>query len=406
MANWYFIGAAGQSGPIDDAELRTRVDHGEITPATLVWKEGMENWAPVAEVQLPPLPVPASSQLRMTQPAMTSTEPVSQPAPKAEESGPRHACCQCKHEFPENIMQPFGSDWVCRLCRSKMIESAKQRGQNRENFAFDASVFTKRLGYIFFCLFLGSAVFASKWSAYEELFKYSRKGRKAQMSKVQEQLYDAPDTPTIFLLAPDSKPEFDSLKEARFLVIDIQDELYAFTTIPSDAALNFDPATCKLKLKSWESYENTAETSGLVRQKVANKGSQIKRDLILCRVTTPRKRLTYPPPKIRPGALPQMEKFCIITLAADRKTDSVRWGSSTGPIVIPLMPNVPPLEMNGGTILGKEEDPAALAGVPVFDEDGNFAAITLEAKSGDGPVTVVMMEKAEVVTTMTSGLPK
>ena len=47
----YFIAVGGApQGPIDAATLRQRVSEGVLTANTLVWKEGMAEWAPAAQV--------------------------------------------------------------------------------------------------------------------------------------------------------------------------------------------------------------------------------------------------------------------------------------------------------------------------------------------------------------------
>ncbi|MFC3994914.1 SPFH domain-containing protein [Nocardiopsis sediminis] len=50
QTQWY-LGAGGQRlGPFDEASLPHRVGEGTLTPETLVWRTGMEQWAPAREV--------------------------------------------------------------------------------------------------------------------------------------------------------------------------------------------------------------------------------------------------------------------------------------------------------------------------------------------------------------------
>lgn len=43
--SWYYAENNDRKGPIEDADFDTLVRAGTITPATLVWREGMANWA-------------------------------------------------------------------------------------------------------------------------------------------------------------------------------------------------------------------------------------------------------------------------------------------------------------------------------------------------------------------------
>lgn len=69
MTQWYYADAAGvQQGPVDAEALLARYAAAEVTPATLVWREGLADWQPLsavaaelglAEADLPTAPVPA-----------------------------------------------------------------------------------------------------------------------------------------------------------------------------------------------------------------------------------------------------------------------------------------------------------------------------------------------------------
>lgn len=49
----FFVAIAGEPvGPLSLAEIAERIRQGEVTPATLVWRSGMADWAPAAEVPL------------------------------------------------------------------------------------------------------------------------------------------------------------------------------------------------------------------------------------------------------------------------------------------------------------------------------------------------------------------
>lgn len=50
MANWYYGENGEQRGPFEEHELREMIAAGKVGPATIVWREGMENWHPLSEV--------------------------------------------------------------------------------------------------------------------------------------------------------------------------------------------------------------------------------------------------------------------------------------------------------------------------------------------------------------------
>jgi len=53
--NWYYEQAGQQKGPVSEATLRGLLADEVIPPSTLVWREGMANWQPAAEVLEAPL---------------------------------------------------------------------------------------------------------------------------------------------------------------------------------------------------------------------------------------------------------------------------------------------------------------------------------------------------------------
>ncbi|MEZ5300671.1 MAG: RDD family protein [Verrucomicrobiales bacterium] len=50
MAKWYYAKADERQGPVDAAEIAALLQAGQITPATLVWRSGLEAWVPLREV--------------------------------------------------------------------------------------------------------------------------------------------------------------------------------------------------------------------------------------------------------------------------------------------------------------------------------------------------------------------
>lgn len=58
MTQWYYGSPAGQSGPVDERQLREMIAAGQLAPETLVWRDGMKDWARVdALPELSSMPV-------------------------------------------------------------------------------------------------------------------------------------------------------------------------------------------------------------------------------------------------------------------------------------------------------------------------------------------------------------
>ena len=52
MTHWFYGENGQQFGPVDDAGIRQLIASGRVTPATLIWCEGMPAWLPLAQVPL------------------------------------------------------------------------------------------------------------------------------------------------------------------------------------------------------------------------------------------------------------------------------------------------------------------------------------------------------------------
>lgn len=63
---WYYEINGGQHGPVEADEIHRRLNSGELSAATLIWREGMANWMPLGQV--PDLTRTQSSGGMMPQP--------------------------------------------------------------------------------------------------------------------------------------------------------------------------------------------------------------------------------------------------------------------------------------------------------------------------------------------------
>lgn len=96
--NWYYVADGKQVGPVTDADFQNLLTAGTVTPATLVWREGMTDWKPYRQVAVPATPPVAGGVL----------------------------CAECGQSFAlENVVQ-FGSVWVCAGCKPTYVQKVRE----------------------------------------------------------------------------------------------------------------------------------------------------------------------------------------------------------------------------------------------------------------------------------------
>ncbi|MDB4382102.1 DUF4339 domain-containing protein, partial [Akkermansiaceae bacterium] len=67
MSEWYYGQGGQQEGPLDEATMRSRIASGQVSSSDLVWREGMAEWLPLAQVsELATAPVAAASSPYVT----------------------------------------------------------------------------------------------------------------------------------------------------------------------------------------------------------------------------------------------------------------------------------------------------------------------------------------------------
>ena len=104
--NWYYVEQGQQAGPVDDARLDELRRSGKIQAETLVWREGMANWAPysvalgeTAAAQAPPLIAPGAGEAVCTE--CGGVFPVDQMIRYSN----AHVCANCKPVFMQKIAE-------------------------------------------------------------------------------------------------------------------------------------------------------------------------------------------------------------------------------------------------------------------------------------------------------------
>ena len=105
--DWYYAENGQQKGPVSEEEFNRLIAAGTITPDTLVWREGMEQWQPKHMVtSTPPMAAPAPSPPAPSEPAEPGTV----------------LCAECGRRFPQEQTIPYGSVSVCAECKPAFLQ--------------------------------------------------------------------------------------------------------------------------------------------------------------------------------------------------------------------------------------------------------------------------------------------
>jgi len=95
--NWYYAANGEHRGPFSGEEVRRMADIGAISPATLVWHEGMPEWTPYG-VAITPL-------------GKVDAQP-----------GTTVACVECGRSFPPDDLVTLGGVPVCAACKPRLLQ--------------------------------------------------------------------------------------------------------------------------------------------------------------------------------------------------------------------------------------------------------------------------------------------
>jgi len=106
---WYYSANGQQQGPVSQADLEALVRKGDVTPETLVWREGLPNWAAYSTV--------ASTPATAASPARPLTA-----VPAAGQA----RCAECGQDFPQDDMVTFGGAHVCAGCKPLFFQKLKE----------------------------------------------------------------------------------------------------------------------------------------------------------------------------------------------------------------------------------------------------------------------------------------
>lgn len=102
---WYYMQGDQRVGPIPDRELDERIQNGLIPPQTLVWRQGMTTWRPLADARADSVPPPL--------------------VPGAGESA-GNPCAECGRLFPPSEMIRYGNTYICAGCKPVFLQKLKE----------------------------------------------------------------------------------------------------------------------------------------------------------------------------------------------------------------------------------------------------------------------------------------
>jgi Predicted integral membrane protein len=103
--NWFYATKEKtQAGPVDEATLKALLQSGTITPETLIWKEGMDNWKPYSRVFL----LAAPSEAPATLGAVT--------------------CAECGQSFSPDQTVSIAGRRVCAGCKPVALQRFQEGG--------------------------------------------------------------------------------------------------------------------------------------------------------------------------------------------------------------------------------------------------------------------------------------
>jgi hypothetical protein len=96
---WYYVEDGQQRGPVAEADLAALQRDGKINSETLVWREGMTNWQPLAEAK---------------------------PAATAAATAGGLLCAECGNAFAPDQVIRLNDRWVCAACKPVFLQRLRE----------------------------------------------------------------------------------------------------------------------------------------------------------------------------------------------------------------------------------------------------------------------------------------
>jgi uncharacterized RDD family membrane protein YckC len=104
---WYYAQGEERVGPLTDEAFQHLVHQGMVTEETLVWREGMQNWAPYGTVrpQTPAAGIPQAQDVF---------------------AAPLTVCSSCGRTFPSDEVIEYQGSYICAECKPIFFQQLKE----------------------------------------------------------------------------------------------------------------------------------------------------------------------------------------------------------------------------------------------------------------------------------------
>ena len=114
---WYYVKDGERVGPVGDDTFSLLVREGEVVPTSLVWREGLADWTPYAQLAAPSAETEAADAVAVAQATPTT----------------HRLCMECGHEYPEGGGLVFDGRQVCAQCKplffARLAEGTLRKSQ-------------------------------------------------------------------------------------------------------------------------------------------------------------------------------------------------------------------------------------------------------------------------------------
>ncbi len=110
--NWYYARGDERVGPVDDEQLNGLVASGTVREDTLVWREGMSDWAPLG---------------RLSRLAAAPATAEAYPQDSFDTARPG-LCSECGRSFPVEELIAYEHTQVCAECKPYFFQRLRETG--------------------------------------------------------------------------------------------------------------------------------------------------------------------------------------------------------------------------------------------------------------------------------------
>lgn len=117
---WYYARGDERMGPVDDGQILALASTGQITAQTLVWREGMADWAPWGRAPRPVGPDDSGASYTM---------------PVADEYG-YQPCVECGRTFLADEMVNYEGRRICVDCKPIFFQRIREGDSYRGAFRY------------------------------------------------------------------------------------------------------------------------------------------------------------------------------------------------------------------------------------------------------------------------------